>query len=76
MPALTLARGPGGGFGFESGKALLEVAQDHVAGHNATSRQISVALGKGFKPSGGCDVRGRSVVHKEIVSRPGPAFQS
>lgn len=65
MPALTLARGPGGGFSFEPGKALLEVAQDHVAGHDAASRQISVAIGKASShPAGATSGVGASSIRR------------
>jgi hypothetical protein len=53
----------GGGLSFEPGKAILEVAQDHIARNNPAGGDVGVALGQDFKPTGWRYGRGRSVVH-------------
>ncbi len=72
---LLARRGRTAFFGFEPGKAILKVAENHIARNNTASGEVSVALGKRLKPLGGSYGRGRSSSINRMIGSPSSAFQ-
>jgi len=61
-------------FGLKAGKAILEVAKDDLAGHNAPSGQVGIALSKDFKPVGRSGYE--MIVHGQRIGEHRLTFQS
>jgi len=62
--------------GFEPGNALVQFAEDFVAGDDLPGGKLRLVLGKGLKPAGGGDGGGWCVVHEGWIGAAGAARQS
>jgi len=61
--------------GLKPGNALVQFADDFLAGHNLPGGKLCLALGKGLKPTGGGLGAVWDVVHREGTGGLAPAFQ-